>query len=217
MDRNSLSEQFGVPHDNEELGDFVAGISDSDYKDVMSAVANMQRSGPESTMLRAQREIGSGLFSGSMEHIGDLSHRINEHGGKLGAEFVVPKVTSQLTHLTRPYGYKREMLEQIESNIKFGAETPNLSRVKEFGSPSADLSRVKEVGREYAESHVDIPPINAPTAAARHAAISLGHMRFSHTIKQLKNLQEMTSSDELFKSHLQRSNALDFLRRKYGR
>lgn len=209
MDREALSQQFGMPRLNEDLGDFVAGLSDDDYKDVMDGVAHMQRHVPESVMESAQRRIGSGLFSHSLEHVGDLSHRINEHGGRASEITVPPKVNVQLGALKQPYGYRREMLEQIQDTNQYRQQYPE-------AGPPIDLSTLEEEGRRYADAHAEIPPINEPTAAARSAAVSLGHMRFDYTIKNLERLKGMYEGGD-FRSHLSRGGALDYLRRRYGR
>lgn len=192
-----------LPKDPRDMAGYFETISDDDYMGIMDEVARMQRGRPESTMLRAQREIGGGLFPHSLEHVGDLTHRINESGGAFGTEFVRPKVKSQLDALERPYGYEREMMEQVESNKRY---------MEERGRPSVDIDRIREIGSEYAKEHEAIPIINAPTAFGRQAAINLGNMQFNNVVGSLRSLKRLTDNEDAYKESISRRGAIRFLR-----
>jgi hypothetical protein len=195
--------QFDLPDNPRDMAGYFSTISDDDYKGIMDYVGDLQRGRPESVMLKAQREMGGGVYPHSLEHIGDLTHRINEHGGRLGTEFVRPKVESQLRQLTHPYGYEREMLEQIESNRSFAAER---------GRTAPDLDRIKELGANYAAEHRAIPVINRPTALGRRAAINLGEMQFGSTIRNLRGLQALTDDTDRYRHEISRQGAINYLK-----
>lgn len=195
--------QFDLPDNSKDMAGYFSTISDDDYKGIMNQVGDLQRGRPESAMLVAKRETGGGVYPHSLEHIGDLTHRINEYGGRLGTEFVRPKVESQLYQLTRPYGYEREMLEQIESNRSFAAER---------GKTAPDLDRVRELGANYAEEHRAIPVINRPTALGRRAAINLGGMQFGSTVRNLIGLQALTDDTDRYRHEISRQGAIDYLK-----
>jgi hypothetical protein len=191
-----------LPNDPRSMAELLSERSDDEYKEIMDQVANMQRGRPESTMRQAQREIGSGLYPNSLEHVGDLTHRINERGGHLGTELVAPKVNSQLEHLTRRYGYEREMLEQVADN-------------QQYNRP--DIDRIREIGAEYADAHRAIPVINRPTDLGRMAAVNLGQMQFGSVIENLTGLKELIDDDESYKYAISRQGAIDYLRGLGGR
>lgn len=199
----ALGPQFDLPDNPKDMAGYFSTISDDDYKGIMDHVGQLQRARPEAAMLAAQKEIGSGLYSHSLEWIGDLTHRINEEGGRYGTEFVRPKVESQLHHLTHPYGYEREMLEQIESNRSLAAE---------MGRTAPDIDRVREIGANYASEHLAIPVINRPTALGRSAAFNLGHMRFDSTTRNLRGLQELTDDPDRYRHETSRQGAIEFLK-----
>lgn len=195
--------QFDLPDNSKDMAGYFSTISDDDYKGIMHQVARTQRDRPETAMEEAQEEIGGGLYPHSLEHIGDLTHRINEMGGWLGTEFVRPKVENQLHYLTRPYGYEREMLEQIASNRSYAAEK---------GRTAPDLDRIKELGANYASEHRAIPVINRPTALGRSAAINLGGMQFGSTVRNLRGLQALTDDTERYRHEISRQGAIDYLK-----
>lgn len=195
--------QFDLPDNPRDMAGYFSTISDDDYRDIMDQVGRVQRGRPEGAMLKAQEELGGGLYSHSLEHIGDLTHRINEMGGRLGTEFVRPKVESQLDYLTSPYGYEREMLEQIEGNRSYAARS---------GRTAPDLDRVREIGANYAAAHRAIPIINRPTALGRGAAINLGGMQFGSTIRDLRRLQALTDDQDRYRHEISRQGAIDYLK-----
>jgi hypothetical protein len=195
--------QVDLPDNPRDMAGYFSTISDDDYKGIMDYVGDLQRGRPESVMIKAQREMGGGVYPHSLEHVGDLTHRINEHGGRLGTEFVRPKVESQLRQLTHPYGYEREMLEQINSNRSFAAER---------GRTAPDLDRIRELGANYAAEHRAIPVINRPTALGRSAAINLGEMQFGSTIRNLRGLQALTDDTDRYRHEISRQGAIDYLK-----
>lgn len=179
-------------------------MTSDQFKTVLDSAASVQRAYPESTMLHAKRRIGSGLYTHSMEHIGDLTHRIAERGGEFGTEFVKPKVETQLRHLTWPYGYEREMREQIASNNQFRAEE---------GKPLLSEENLHEIGHQYSEAHATVPVYNEPMHHARAAAMSLGLRRFDDTVQSLGRLQHFISAgEEKWKHLMSQPESVNFLR-----
>lgn len=199
----TLGPQFDLPDNPRDMAGYFSTISDDDYKDIMDQVGKLQRGRPESSMLAAQRELGSGLYSHSLEHIGDLTHRINERGGLFGTEFVRPKVVSQLDYLTSRYGYEREMLEQIADNRSLAAER---------GKTAPGIDRVRELGDNYSREHLAIPVINRPTALGRSAAFNLGQMRFDSTVRNLRGLQALTDDEDRYRHETSRQGAIEYLK-----
>lgn len=177
------------PFSSSEIG----AMTSEQFKTVLSGAASVQRAYPESVMLRAQRRIGSGLYAHSLEHIGDLTHRIAESGGRFGTEFVKPKVESQLHNLTRPYGYEREMREQLASNNRIREEK---------GKPVLSEENLHEIGHHYSEAHATVPVYTEPMHHARAAAMSLGLRRFGDTVQNLGRLQHFINGGNDHWNHL---------------
>lgn len=154
----------------------VSLMSDTEAADVRSAGASYQRGRPESAMNAAQRSIGGGVYSHALEHVGDLTHRMNESAGRFGTEFVSSKVASTLGSLTHPYGFEKEMGENIRGNAKSGY---------------ADEAGVRQAGQTYADEHRKVPVYNYPSEMARSAAVAVGEHRFDDARAHLSELRAM--------------------------
>jgi hypothetical protein len=131
-------------------------------------------------MLSAQRRIGGGVYGHALEHVGDLTHRIAEEGGRFGTEFVEPKVRTQLQSLGSRYGFDREAEEQRVENDRFNTER---------GRPGVSARDVEDAGWDYAEEHKKVPAYTRPMALARDAAVALGQQRTDGAVRSLTALQ----------------------------
>jgi hypothetical protein len=176
----------------------VAGMSPSEHAYILDQAAAVQRGHPENAMNRLQRTAGSGVYGHMAEHIGDISHRLNESGGRFGTEFVEPKVRRALTTLTHPYGFEREHMEQMRSN-------------------RTDMEALTAVGKEYSEAHAAVPVYNQPTQHASNAAWRLGQMDFSGTAMSMKGLNRLITDREAFRHSMSQQGTVEFLRNQEER
>lgn len=147
------------------------------------ALAQGQRGMPEAAMVRAQELLGGGVMSSCLEHIGDLTHRMAEKGGRYGAEFVRPKIEMGLRVLTHGYGFEREFRENIVANNRFRAEHP------EYNYPEITPELEKKVLTRYWTEHAKLPVYNRMQECARNAAIRLGQLRFSECVAYLREIE----------------------------
>lgn len=187
--------------------DEIEGMSDDQYNTVLNDVASMQRGIPESQMLATQRTVGGGLWGNSLEHIGDLTHRGQEHYATqtgYSSEFVKSKVESQLDHLTHGYGYDREVDEQIESNRRYDAKR---------GESFASDKEIEAQGQMYATAHTMLPTYTQPMRDARSAAVNIGLRNTEGAIKHLTNLKNTLDSGE-YEQQMSREASVAFLRNR---
>jgi hypothetical protein len=147
---------------------------------VRSAGASYQRGRPESAMERFQEAYGGGVLPHALEHIGDLTHRMNEGGGRFGSEFVAPKIDSMRSSLNHPYGFEREMGEQMRENTRY--------RGTDLGSQE---QVIESLGKAYSDEHRKVPVYNFPSEVARDAAVSVGEGRFNDTRRHMDHLSVM--------------------------
>ena len=133
-------------------------------------LADLQRDKPERAMLAAQRvpESGPGhnTYTNLLEHVGDLTHRMAEHGGRFGREFVGPKVRSALVVLNNA-------VDQDRINA--------LPQLPEFTA--------------YANEHAKLPVYNEAQRAARNAAVALGRKDLFNAEKNLRTLRDMMDNN----------------------
>ena len=147
-------------------------------------VANTQRGNPELAMVEAQRIYGGGVMPNALEHIGDLTHRMAERGGRYGAEFVAPKVTRMLDSLLSDYGFEKEMLENIQSNARFKYKRDNPDIPFEQYKKEYE-TKIDKALKKYSEEHKKVPVYNQMQLAGREAAIAIGEKRYTDAIEQL--------------------------------
>lgn len=184
----------------------VAALPPTHFSALLDEAANYQRGEPENVMVAAQRRLGGGLYSHALEHVGDLTHRIAEEGGAYGSEFVAPKVRQQLRSLTHPYGFAREMNEQIESNQKFMAER---------GGSAPDVEEVGRLGRAYAAAHQRVPVYTEPMMHGRQAAIAVGDQNFPAAVAHLNALQrDIDKGEEHWRARNSQPASVEFLRKE---
>lgn len=164
-------------------------------RNAFADLASQQRGDPEQAMLRLQKAYGGGVGSYAAEHIGDLNHRMNEWAGKsfgndgprFGYEFFAPKVDKTHAVLHNPYGFEKEMEENIRENSQFYGHDEEAFR-----------NELKQAWKDYALTHDSLPAYNRPQMLARAAASSLGWGgygddpgSFRHTRWALSNLKHL--------------------------
>lgn len=181
----------------------VENMTPEEFSAARTETATAQRGHPEGVMVKSQRAMGGGLYGWSMEHIGDLTHRMNEGGGRYGLEFVRPKVERAHHSLHHPYGFEREVGEQIQENQRFNERK---------GLVGATAEDVRRYGGEYAAAHKQVPVINEPSYRARSAAITLGEHDFDRTRTNLGILKRQTKDDTTWRSLTDQSASVQFLR-----
>lgn len=157
------------------------------------ALADAQRGKPEGAMMRLQMANISQLYGATAEHVGDLTHRMSQKIDffKGGYQWVEEKVRKTLRWLTNPYGFEREVKEQVVTNFNYMREHGDpYKRAKHFGrSPQDALLRLKRLGRLYAAEHRKLPVFNAVQRIARAAAIAVGEWRFKDAVDRLYALR----------------------------
>jgi hypothetical protein len=159
----------------------VAAMTPEQAMKVRQGTAAYQRSVPERTMNDIQFHTGGGVWSTAVEHVGDLSHRMNQaHSTDITMGDVMPKVHSQLSNLSSRYGFAKEHGENLRSNAAY------------HGVSEGDhIMQAEHLGKKYAEEHRRTPVYNYPTEVAVDAAVSLGEGRFNDTRGHLEHLSAM--------------------------
>lgn len=150
-------------------------------------LAQMQRGAPENAMLRIQKSGISQIYDHIAEHVGDLIHRMSEkRTSSAGYEFVKQKVDKALYFLTNPYGFEKEALEQIHSNLAVWKEQGKWMD-ETFDSL---YKKIRDLSKKYAEEHRKLPTYNDAQKHAQAAAVSLGEWDFDQTTRHLKELDK---------------------------
>lgn len=183
--------------------DEVASLGASDFKDLLHSAAGVQRGKPESHMVNMQEKYGGGVYTHALEHVGDLTHRINEYGGKLGFEYVQPKVERMLATLGSKYGFEREMRENLAGNRAFRAERGE--------SYPSDEEFMEDSGL-YAAHHKLVPAYNRPSLHGRAAAVALGEHNYGGVVRHLNALQSIIKGGpDRWKSEMSQEGSVRFL------
>ena len=172
----------------------VEAMTPEEFAYTLHHTAEIQRGHPEHTMHEVQKIAGGGLYSWMAEHVGDLTHRLNEHGGRFGDEFVAPKVRRALTSLGHPYGFEREHKEQMVSN-------------------GTDMGALADVGARYAKAHRSIPIYNRPSMVANYAAEAIGKMEFGGAEMWLNRLRSTLEDPDQFKHQMSQEGSVEYLRK----
>lgn len=165
---------------------------------LFTALAYAQRGDPERAMERAQMANIAQVYGYTLEHTGDLIHRMTEHPerGHFGYETVKDKVDKVLNRLTN-YGsdsraLEKENLRQMKSNFDYHKELGD----NKFESFEQMQQKLDQLGAAYAEEHKKLPIYNLAQSYATRAAIALGEMDFSEAIYYLKELQREINKGE---------------------
>jgi len=169
----------------------------SDTAKLFDQTATAQRGLPERKMVELQFLLGGGVLSFVVEHVGDLTHRMTEKFDFMrgGHEYVSDKAAKTLRVLEHGYGFRREMMENFQSNFRFRTE----KGTQEFDSLEEFITAGKKLSREYAFEHRKIPVFNDPQKRARAAAIALGEWRFRDAIANLRWLLKLTEDENAYR------------------
>lgn len=177
-------------------------------------VANTQRGNPELAMVEAQKIYGGGVMPNALEHIGDLTHRMAERGGRFGSEYVAPKVTRMLDSLLSDYGFEKEMLENIQSNARFKYERDNPDiPFEQYKKEYED--KIDKALKKYSEAHKKVPVYNQMQLAGREAAIAIGEKRYTDAIEHLYTIDQAIKDGTYKQAALEFDPNIDF-RKKNG-
>ena len=192
-------------HERHESGDHlsskeVSSLTSDQYTGLLSSVAHFQRRSPEQAMNRFQHTVGGSPLSHSLEHVGDLTHRIAEQGGVFGTQEVRPKVEAHLGYLLHPYGWNKESHEAIHANRRFRTEN---------GAHYPSDDEIAGLLHSYTTAHSMVPAYNKPLHEARSAAISVGKREPFAAATHLKALQSMFTT---WPQHMSQQSSVDFLR-----
>ncbi len=155
------------------------GMTDPEYREVLAHSARIQRVHPENAMSNIYTKLGGGVYPYAAEHIGDLYHRSHQErfNTHYGMSLVREKTNKILDDLTRPYGFEREMRENIEAAS---------GRDKSISWDTAVL-----LGKHYAHEHSRLPVYNYPAHLMTQATQHLGNMRFGATASLLQSIKSL--------------------------
>lgn len=165
-----------------------------DVVQAFAALGDQQRGEPERAMLRVQHVSGGGVLNPTVEHVGDITHRMShmvEHGMVLGYE----KVVKTLRWLSHGYGFEREFRENTVNN----AQARNMS-------PKLLAQQISAALREYAEAHAKLPVYNRAQWLAREAAIALGLEQFDKARACLQSLLDIAPTEAEFAAQAMQYN-----------
>lgn len=145
-------------------------------------IAKVQRGHPEEVMVAVQLIYGGGVLHPVVENVGDLIHRMSEKTtyDSAGFSYVKKKVKEALYDLTSPYGFEREMRENIIMNAKYKNIDPDIL-----------FEKVSEKLKEYADAHRSIPTFNYVQRKAKAAAVAVGQQRWNDAIENLEYLKSI--------------------------
>jgi len=194
----------------------VARYSDKVEPEVYDAfveLADIQRGAPEVAMTKAQFDLGGGVLGYTLEHTGDLTHRMAEYGGRFGDEYVKPKIDRIFNLLTNDYGFEKEVKENLLSNIKyqFQTEKPNIS-LKEYEKQYRE--KVSKSLQKYADEHKKVPVYNDMQLAGREAAIAMGEGRYDDALENIYIIKKAIDEGNYSERSLEFDPKIDFRKPK---
>lgn len=151
-----------------------------------------QRDAPERLMVAAQKELGGGVLTHAIEHVGDLTNRMSpQHSLGFAYESTIEKAENILRSLRSKYGFRREH----EGNLQSGAEFKGipLAQHKESSHKALDA---------YADAHANLETYVPIQTLARDAAVALGRREFEQAETLLSQLLERIPTREAFVKEL---------------
>ena len=152
-------------------------------------LGHAQRGEPEVAMLAVQQVMGGGVLSMAVEHVGDITHRMS-HMVRFNTVLGAEKIHKTYKWLISPYGFEREMKENIISNAKY-RDVP----LKAF------RDRLTHALRAYASAHAKLTVYNKAQWLAREAAVAVGLEDFDQAKRCLHELVAMSPSESVFAQH----------------
>lgn len=163
-------------------------------------LGDMQRGAPERAMLRVQHIMGGGVLNPVVEHVGDITHRMTHKAEWNDGVHGYDKVAKTYRWLTHPYGFEKEMQENITNNARY-REVSRAQLVKELHAAL----------QKYAQEHAKLPVYNDLQWLARQAAIFVGLEEFGKAAKCLKMILDQAPDEETFQK-----KSLEFTRNEDG-
>lgn len=153
---------------------------DSEFDTMAKELASAQRDGPERAMIRAQMKLKSGHMSYMLEHVGDLTHRLFQHGTD-SVDIVLYDVSRKVDEAIRTLESRYGFLRQHDQDMR---------------SSEVDPAVESEVLKNYADAHRGLRVFNRLGYLARESAIALAEKRISDAISHLKEIQRVAQSPE---------------------
>ena len=154
-------------------------------------LAEDQRGEPESAMDRLQHAQIAQEYGWLCEHVGDLTHRLAENFSWYGGGAVKEKVDKTRRALRNVTEFERHLQQQVENNVRYSAEPENIARRKPWMvSVEAAHAKLTSLGRAYADAHAALRVYNRVQAAARSAAVAVGHQDFDRAKAYLWQVEE---------------------------
>jgi hypothetical protein len=170
---------------------------DERERKLMDLVAKTQKGDPEQAMLRVQEVTGGGILNVVVEHGGDIAHRIADglyqfnDPNFLGEP--LKKTKRILDLLNQPYGFEKEMMEQIRVN----SEMRNISFEEALDELKIRLG-------EFAKAHSQIPNASPPIYLANQGNIAVGEGRFEEAAEHFSDLLKMMQDSDRYNSEARR-------------
>lgn len=158
-----------------------------------------QRGKPELLMVKAQKELGGGVLSYAIEHVGDLTNRMTpKHSVGFAYEESLSKAERVLRDLKSKYGFGREFEENLRDNASYA------------GTPLEDYrSKVNAALDAYADAHENLTVYNPLQKLARDAAVSLGRRDFDRAANLLQEFVDRIPTEADFIAEMQPSSRLN--------
>lgn len=178
------------------------GMSDKEHSIVLHHSGMIQRGAPELAMYRIQSKLGGGVYSHVVEHTGDLYYRTHHmrNSGMSDHNEVGLKNNRVLTELKSPYGFERNMKEDLKGNAAYSKDQ------------SINWDSAVVLGKDYANEHNKLPVYNHPALLMTQATNHLGNMRFGATTATLEQLKSLHGDENHWEALHSRQGSIDFLR-----
>ena len=178
-------------------------MSNEEHARILSEAGLSQRYEAEAAGQAIWNEGFPGLYQVTLEHAGDLYHRSQHRltDGAYGLDELDEKLTKLLRWLEAKYGFRRDVEEQTEQQIR--NVDPSLSR---------DL--LVSLGKKYADAHSKLPVYTLPTELMVKASMHLGNWEFEDAAKTLKELKEMLKDKKKWRFMLSRQGTIQYLESK---
>jgi hypothetical protein len=205
----------GTPYSSKDF----EGMSDAEHRSVLGHTGDLQRwhgngpHGAEGAVFGEphgiSRMLGSGLYTWAAEHTGDMYWRTHhtQHWGQNELDAVQDKAEKVYRVLTQPYGFEREMRENLRTNSTYvhpGRTAPE--------APHANWDTAVIVGKHYADEHSKLPVYHQPAELMGKATKYLGNMQFGATAAVLSEIVSRTNNEAQWDHDHSRQGNIDYLK-----
>lgn len=178
------------------ISDFKNRMSDSENENIFNServqdlfveLADGQRNKPEMKMLECQRNMGGGVLSHLLEHVGDLTHRMSErtfvrnNSFESTVYYVKPKVENAINSFQQELPFAEEHKQNMEANYS------SYNKGETFEEWN---NKINNLAQEYSDLHSELTVYNKLQYAAREAAVELGKMNFDKVVEHLTVIKE---------------------------